>query len=130
MNDIEDLEAILRRGSRAREVHVEKLLDAQATYAGIAGAFRDHLGQAGPGDIAVFAYSGHGSTQKATPELQEPDGRSETLVCVDSRTGTVRDLADRELAALIASVVAKGAEVLCVFDCCHSGTISRDDESA
>ena len=129
VNDVEGFEALLRARVDPDGLHVEKLLDAQATYAGVTDTFRSHLGKAGPGDIAVFAYSGHGSTQKAAPELQEPDGQSETLVCVDSRTGTVRDLADRELAALIASVVGNGAQVVCVFDCCHSGTVSRGDES-
>jgi hypothetical protein len=127
VNDVENLDTLLRARVTGSPLHVEKLLDAQATYAGVTDSFRRHLGQAGPGDVAVFAYAGHGSTQKAAPELLEPDGRSETLVCVDSRTGTVRDLADVELKALIASVVAKGAEVACIFDCCHSGTVSRDD---
>lgn len=129
VNDMNRIEDLLRARVTGTPLHVEKLLDEQATYAGIVEAFRRHLGAGGPGDVAFFAYAGHGSQEPAPRELHviEPDKRNETLVCVDSRTAGTFDLADKELAALIAEVVENGASVVCLFDCCHSGTITRGD---
>ena len=56
-------------------------------------------------DVALFYYSGHGAHQDAPEELWdfEPDHQNETLVLVDSREPGGWDLADKELAALIAA---------------------------
>nr|HQU54233.1 caspase family protein [Saprospiraceae bacterium] len=57
-------------------VHLKKLEDQQATYGHIKTAFRDHLGQAGPGDIIWFHFSGHGSEEPTAKEFLdlEPNG--------------------------------------------------------
>ena len=75
------------------------LLDEQATRDGLIRAFRATFADAGPGDTAVFYYSGHGSQQEAPPEhlVFEPDGLDETLVLHDSRADGGYDLADVEL---------------------------------
>lgn len=106
------------------------LLDQQATRQGLVDAFRGHLGQAGPGDVALFYYSGHGSQEKAPPEFWdfETDRLNETLVCYDSRTPGGWDLADKELAQLIAEVAANGPHFAVILDCCHSGSGTRDAE--
>ena len=104
------------------------LTDAHATRSAITDAFHAHLGQATADDVAVFYYSGHGSQQACPPELWggEPDHRNETIVCVDSRQPGSWDLADKELATLVAGVTASGCHLLVVLDCCHSGTGTRD----
>jgi hypothetical protein len=93
----------------------------------VTGAFRDHLGQAGPDDAALFFFSGHGAQQKTAPEFLhlEPDGVDETLVCVDSRQDGRFGIADKELARLIADVAATAGHVLVVLDCCFSGSGTR-----
>jgi uncharacterized caspase-like protein len=82
---------------------------------------------AGPGETALFYYSGHGSQEPALPEHAElePDGLNETLVLHDSRSVDGYDLADKELAQLVAEASATGAHVLVVLDCCHSGSGTR-----
>lgn len=45
--------------------------------------------------------------------------------CWDSRSSDSRDLADKELASLIAEVVARNPRITIVLDCCHSGSGSR-----
>ena len=50
----------------------------------------------------------------------------ETLVCYDSRIDDEHwDLADKELAKLIAEVDAKNPHISVVLDCCHSGSATR-----
>ncbi|MCB0004501.1 MAG: caspase family protein, partial [Anaerolineae bacterium] len=106
------------------------LANAQATRQGIIDAWRSHLGQAGPGDVALFCYAGHGSQENAPPEFWdfEPDHLNETLVCHDSRASGGWDLADKELAQLISEVAANGPHFAVILDCCHSGSGTRDAE--
>jgi len=89
--------------------------------------FRNHLCQAGRDDVALFYYSGHGSQEKAPPELWhlEPDRLDETLVCYDSRTEGQWDLADKELAILLAEVAKRNPHIVVMVDACHSGTVTR-----
>lgn len=70
-------------------------------------------------DFVVIHFSGHG---RQTPDLEgdEEDGLDEGIVPVDYKvTGVLRD--DRLLSLI--KVFNPKTRVLCVFDCCHSGTI-------
>jgi hypothetical protein len=127
-NDIEDAERFLRESTTTTaELEVAKLCDARATRAAVIDAFRRHLGRAGPGDTALFWFSGHGST---APVLEhwwhlEPAGRMQTMLCVDSRHGGVPELLDKELAILIREVADRGPHVAIVLDCCHADGATR-----
>ena len=106
------------------------LVNEQVTRKGLIEAWRSHLGQAGPDDVALFYYSGHGSQEHAPPEFWdfEPDRLNETLVCHDSRAAGGWDLADKELAQLISEVAANGPHFAVILDCCHSGSGTRTAE--
>ena len=125
--DIDDALTFLRARVATPLSH-ETLLDGAATRQAVIDALRDHLGQAGPGDVALFWFSGHGSQQPVADGFWhlEPTGLNQTLVCVDSRHGGVPDLADKELSALLDRVAGGGAHTLVVLDCCHSGGGTRD----
>ncbi|TBA72887.1 caspase family protein [Rhizobium ruizarguesonis] len=129
VNDIDAVRDLLQEvGSGGGfEVNLQVLKDANATRYAVVGGFREHLTKAGPEDVALFYYSGHGSQEDAPPEFWhlEPDRLDETLVCYDSRDEGQWDLADKELAALIAEVARPGPHVLCILDCCHSGSGTR-----
>ena len=131
VNDIRAWESFLKeRTGEPDRLSLEVLLDEEATRQRILDAFRSHLGQAGKGDTAFFCYSGHGS-QELAPEpyaAQEAGGLSETLVAWDSRSSGGLDVADKELAVLIAEVALRGAHVVVILDSCHSGTATRDPE--
>lgn len=105
-----------------------KLTDSEATYANVIAQIRQHLGQAGKDDVAYLHYSGHGARSQAAPEFAQfdRDGRDEGLVCHDSRLGDNFDLADKELALLIAELAKNEPHIAWVLDCCHSGTGTRD----
>lgn len=130
VNDIKTIEALLhnRLAGQGFQLAPLVLLDAAATRQALIDGFRQHLMQAGPDDVALFYYSGHGSQEAAPPEFWtiEPDRRDETLVCYDSRANGRYDLADKELGKLIAEVAARGAHVVVVLDCCHSGSGTRN----
>lgn len=132
VNDVTALHDLLAaRVAGAGERFAPLLLtNAQATRQGVIDAFRTHLGQAGPGDVALFYYGGHGSQENAPPEFWdfEPDRMNETLVCHDSRAAGGWDLADKELAQLISEVAANGPHFVVILDCCHSGSGTRDAE--
>ncbi|MBK6433427.1 caspase family protein [Candidatus Amarolinea dominans] len=106
------------------------LVNEQVTRQGLIEAWRGHLGQAGPDDVALFYYSGHGSQEHAPPEFWdfEPERMNETLVCHDSRAAGGWDLADKELAQLISEVAANGPHFAVILDCCHSGSGTRTAE--
>ncbi|MDX5398764.1 MAG: caspase family protein, partial [Actinomycetes bacterium] len=127
VNDVEAIAEVLRRRVPADALSLAVLRDGEATRMAVIAGIRAHLGSAGPGDVALFHYSGHGSQQDAPPELWEvePDRRIETLVLADSRAPGRWDLADKELAVLLGGVAASGAHVLTVLDCCHSGGGTR-----
>ena len=107
---------------------VKTLKNAEATRQAVIDGFRAHFQSAGDGDVALFYYSGHGSQEQAPEEFWtlEPDHLDETLVCYDSRNEGCWDLADKELAKLIAEVAARGPHVAVVLDCCHSGSGTRN----
>lgn len=131
VNDVEAFADYLRQhagGDGGGSLATRILQDGQATREAVIAGFREHLAKAGPGDVALFYYAGHGSQEQAPPEFWhlEPDRLDETLVCYDSREEGGWDLADKELAALIDEVSAGGAHVVVILDCCHSGSGTRD----
>ncbi|NUO92063.1 MAG: caspase family protein [Dermatophilaceae bacterium] len=128
VNDVAGMAALLRERVGDAGLDLVVLTDAEATRAAVTEGCVQHLGQAGPEDVALFYYSGHGSQQATPQELWdlEPDHRNETLVCVDSRTEGSWDLADKELAGLLYGIASAGCHALVVLDCCHSGDGTRD----
>ncbi len=117
--------------SKDYNLKIKRLDNSIATYSNIISEFRNHLGAAGPDDIAWFHYSGHGSEEKAAPEFLtlEPNGKDQTLICVDSGPGKANHLADKELAVLLNELATKNAggppHILVSLDCCHSGSGTR-----
>lgn len=126
--DITAVETLLRARVPADALSLQVLHDGAATRAAIIDGFRTHLRKAVDGDIALFYFCGHGSQETCPPEwlALEPSGKNQTIVPVDARTGDVFDIADKELGALIHEVAASGAQVVTLFDSCHSGGVTRD----
>jgi hypothetical protein len=125
LNDVEAMAALLR-GSYGFE-DVVTLVDAGATRDGILTALEALGGRVEDDDVVVVHYSGHGS-QMTDREGDEPDGKDETLVPHDSGRSPHpnRDITDDEVYAWISGVTGKTQNLTLVFDCCHSGTITRD----
>lgn len=130
VNDITHFEQYLRNRVEKDDdiplVSIRRLTNANATRQAIIDAWRDHLGQAGAEDVALFYYSGHGAQSRAPFQFQllEPDNKLESLVCYDSRTSDW-DLADQEIGQLISEVAQNEPHIITIFDCCNSGTVTR-----
>ncbi len=117
--------------SKDYHLHIRRLADKEATYAAIKQGFREHLGKAGPDDIAWFHFSGHGSEEKAAKEFLalEPNGKDQTMICIDSNIDGSDNLADKELAVLLHELATNGKtsppHIVVSLDCCHSGSGTR-----
>jgi Caspase domain len=111
---------------------IVKLIDADASYANVIAQIRQHLSQAGKDDVAYLHYSGHGARSTGAPEFAQYQlgERDQGLVCHDSRLGNNFDLADKELALLLAELAKNEPHIAWVLDCCHSGSGTRDLEGS
>lgn len=70
-------------------------------------------------DVVVFHYSGHGR-QKPDLDNDEEDGLDEGLVPTDyKKTGIITD----DILISIFKKFNPKTRILCIFDCCHSGSI-------
>ena len=133
-NDMRRLEEYLR-GRLGKAGCIVTLTDGQATREGVVAGFRSHLAQAGKGDIVLFAYSGHGSQELPSTEFAFGDasGKLQNLLLFDAGQETggqfVWPLADKELGLLLDEVVERGAHVVAMLDCCHSGDGTRQTRS-
>jgi Caspase domain/Domain of unknown function (DUF4384) len=97
------------------------LTDRAATRSGIVTTFEQHLiGQAKPGDVVVFHYSGHGS-RVVDPDPISADGLNGTLVPYDYQTSSadVNAIMGRSLYLLTAALPTD--QVTMVLDACYAG---------
>jgi hypothetical protein len=127
-NDVDLAAALLRERVGEEDLHLRELRNEEATRDAVIDAFREHLGQAGPEDTALFWFCGHGSTSLLPKEIwyAEESGTCQTLICYDSRSGDVPDLYDKELAVLADEV--RGAMLVSILDSCHSRSGLRGQE--
>ena len=95
------------------------MTNQQATLPEFRRAFARVAAQAGPEDIFLFFYSGHGSQIDDPDDSGELDGRDETLVFADGE-----ELTDDDLATMFRGVRAN--TTLLVLDSCFSGGFERD----
>lgn len=95
------------------------LTNGEATLPAFRSAFAEVARQAGPDDMFLFFFSGHGSQIDDAEDAAELDRRDETLVFADGE-----ELTDDELAAMFANVHAGTA--MLVLDSCFSGGFERD----
>ena len=128
VDDIRGFQEFLEGRVDKEHRRILALINQDATRKNIINGFTSHLTGAGPGDVAIFYFSGHGSYERVEKRYWylEPSGCNQTIVCVDSRRPGIPDLADKELNELIGAVAARGPHVLVVLDCCHSGGGTRD----
>ena len=89
------------------------LTNAEATTKNVSDAFARVSAQAGPNDLFLFFFSGHGDQLDVASSAQELDGRAETIELFDAA------MTDAQLAPLFARVRSRMA--LAVIDACYSG---------
>jgi len=108
------------------------------TRANIEREFRRLADQAREGDQVVVMLAGHGcrlpERDPPDPIYPEPDGFDEVFLPADVSPwkGTVERvpnaIVDDEIGAWLRAITEKGAYVWAIFDCCHSGNMTRGTE--
>ena len=125
---------LLEQGFAAENIRV--LADSAATRAGILAAFEQLLRDAGPGDVVVIHYSGHGH-QIADDNGDEMDGYDELLVPYGAPANFVEGykgelhVRDDEVGAFVERLrrkVGPSGNVTVFLDACYSGTGTRGAE--
>jgi hypothetical protein len=127
VNDVRAMASILGGNFGFSKEDVEILLEERATREGITSAMHGLVERTAPDDVVVIQYSGHGSQARAGG-TEEGDLLNETIVPHDSGrgSGANRDITDDEIFAWLQALTEKTRYVTLVFDCCHSGTVTRD----
>ncbi len=118
------------------EEHIAVLLNEEATKSGINKALNSLYEKAGPKDIVVIHYSGHGQ-QITDDNGDEIDGYDEALVPYDAQKGFMvgvyegeNHIRDDDFGVYLEKLQAKLGEdgnVLVIIDACHSGTATRSE---
>ncbi|MGD8278718.1 MAG: caspase family protein [Gemmatimonadota bacterium] len=128
--DVELMRALLegRFGFPAENITI--LRNGTATRKRILSALDRFVKQTEEDDIVVIHYAGHGSLM-TDREGDEPSGLDSTIVPVDSAgwsgaSEDQRDITDDEIHLRLLALGEKTPYTTLIFDCCHSGTISRD----
>lgn len=115
---------LLAEGLRASHVQDERdqlvLPDSLATREGFLGGLAQIASQAGPEDVVLIFYSGHGQQQpdEDSGPARELDGLDETLVLYDG------SLTDDEVVRAIDAIGA--GTIILAIDACHSGGFADD----
>ncbi len=115
--DVDKMVKFLRRVHHFTQIKVLK--DSQATKKDIQKAMRWLARVAGPNDVAVFYFSGHGSRVDDT-NGDESDRMDETLIPYDVGASPSSHLIDDEIGVWIKTVRSNNLTV--ILDSCHSGT--------
>ncbi len=89
------------------------LVNGRATRKGLESAFARAAAAAGPDDLFLFFFSGHGNQVDAPDSAEELDGRRETIELYDGA------ITDAQLAQLFQRIRARMSMV--VLDSCFSG---------
>ncbi|UCH98436.1 MAG: caspase family protein [Candidatus Aminicenantes bacterium] len=117
VNDANDWASLLVECFGFKQDNITLLTDALATRLNILSALTDLVIDAGPGDVIVFTYAGHG-TYIPDQDGDEPDNRDEALFVHDGK------LPDDELRIRLSQIEPR-AHLTVISDSCHSGTITR-----
>ena len=112
--------------------------ELRPTRANIAREFKRLADEAKPGDQVVVLLAGHGDRQPETdpPDAAapEPDGIDEIFLPADVEpwhgfpARVPQAIPDKTLRDWFAAITAKKAYVWALFDCCHSGSMTRAGE--
>jgi hypothetical protein len=124
VNDVFLISAALQEsGFKPEEIRV--VFDGRATTQGILDRMHWLLDGTRDGDERVLFYSGHGAQIPGYGSSQEVDHLKECLVPHDFDWTEEHAITDAQLAELYSQLPYE-SRFVAIFDCCHSGGLSRD----
>lgn len=125
VNDVQAMRAMLEQKFGFPGAHVTVLTNAEVTKANLLARLRALVEKAGPGDAALFYYSGHGAQLPDLNDGDEDDNLDEALVTSDfNRKDPATWLLDDHLRGELSRLRTKRA--LVILDSCNSGTGTKD----
>jgi hypothetical protein len=139
-NDVELWRAVLKERFGFTDDGIVLLTEGatRPTRRAIHAEFRRLAEQARPSGQVFILLSGHGTQQPdqvpPDPDDPEPNGMDQVFLPADAgrpdlKTKTIPNgIIDDELRVWLRAITSKGARVTLVFDCCHAGTMLRDEE--
>jgi metacaspase-1 len=124
VNDVYLMSSVLQEcGYDPEDIRV--VLDDRATTANILERFHWLLDDVRVGDERVLFYSGHGAQIPAYGPHQEVDHLNECLVPYDFDWSPEHAVTDKQFVDFY-SQLPYGSHFAAVFDCCHSGGLTRE----
>ncbi len=124
INDANAIYSIITSKFGFGQKNVDTLLDDSATRDGILNAMNKLLEKSNAGDIVFIYYAGHGSEVRNSLSF-EADKKDQTIVPANFWKEGIRDIRDKELSKIFNDFLDKKVKLTVIFDCCHSGSISR-----
>jgi len=128
VNDALLIKDVLVNQFRFDASNIVELHNKAATRDGILSAMERLLENAEEDDVIVFHFSGHGS-QRTSADLEEGTGMDSTILPHDSGYQDPYPnlgIADNEVNEWLGRLSKKTRYITLIFDCCHSGTMTRD----
>ena len=123
VNDVFRMSEVLQEfGFDPEEIRV--IINERATTSEIRNRLKWLLGDAKKDDLRFFFYSGHGAQIPSSHGDYELDGNDECLVPYDFDWTIEHAYTDKEFLELY-SQLSKDVNFITVFDCCHSGGLTR-----
>lgn len=122
-NDVFNMKAYLKDVWGFQDSNIVLLVDdgvhTNPTRQNIMAALWNLVQSCKSGDACTFHFSGHGG--RIPTNTDSADGYDETICPVDyDRVGQIRDT---ELYNIMAKKMPAGVVLMCLMDCCHSGTV-------
>jgi len=123
-NDALSIYSIITSRFEFTASNIDTLFDASANRDGILNAMNNLLKKSKPNDIVFIYYAGHGSQVKNSLSF-ELDKLDQTIVPANTWEEGVKDIRDKELSKIFNDFLDNNINLTIIFDCCHSGSISR-----
>ena len=124
VNDVFMVSSVLQESGFVPE-EIRVVLDERATTQGIMERLHWLLDGVRDGDERVLFYSGHGAQIPGYGSDDEPDHIDECLVPFDFDWTLAHAILDKQFCELY-SQLPYGSHFVAMFDCCHSGGLTRD----
>lgn len=127
INDAQAVKSLLLSRFGFSQDNITEVYNQEATRKRIMDEVAALTQRTNSGDVVFIFYAGHGSQQpnSLSPEADKLD---ETLVPADAWKNPLSDIRDKEQRVWYNNLLKKGANVTVIFDCCHSGSMSRGGE--
>jgi hypothetical protein len=124
VNDVFRMSATLQESGFSPD-DIRVVLDSRATADGILDRMHWLLDDTRDADERFLFYSGHGAQMPALNPRGEADRLDECLCPVDFDWTSQRTITDKRFRELYTQL-PYGARFVAMFDCCHSGGMTRD----